>query len=352
MVRENMIQAMSKSEYVKQRLIAEIRNGKFRPGSALPSIEFMAFDFKVSKNTVSLALASLRDLGIVELTQGKPTMVTGFLHSFHIEVIAYGVIPLQHNDFWGEMWRGICDVASMYDNVVVDQRHIDSTFLPDLSEPPEYLRDNGGVILLGTTRHEYIEHLRKYNIPFILVHEKVNDKTVPTIYPAFEKVMSEAVGRFVEQGAKRIGYLGNQNLHCGIDMYKLECFKKALSDYGLVCDKNLIAHSEHLLNLAYGYTKEYLEVNPELPDGLLLGSDTLLLGAFKAFKDAGVRVPEDLKVISCDNLDWGNYVTPAVDTIELFRYEMGKSAATRMVERLLEHKPLKSEIIDPVFIKK
>lgn len=347
-----MIQAMSKSEYVKQRLITDIRSGKFRPGSALPSIEFMAFDFKVSKNTVSLALASLRDLGIVELAQGKPTMVTGFLHSFHIEVIAYGVIPLQHNDFWGQMWRGICDVASGYDNVVVDQRHIDSTFLPDLSEPPEYLRNNGAVILLGTTRYEYIEHLRKYNIPFILVHEKVNDKTVPTIYPAFENVMLEAVGRFVGLGAKRIGYLGNQNLHCGIDMYKLECFKKALAQCGLVFEKKLIAHSEHLLDKAYGYTKAYLEENPDLPDGLMLGSDTLLLGAFKAFKDANIRIPDDLKVISCDNLDWGNYVTPDVDTIELFRYDMGKMAATQILEHLLEHKPLKNEIIDPVFIKK
>jgi len=347
-----MIQAMSKSEYVKQRLIAEIRNGKYRPGSALPSIEYMAFEFKVSKNTVSLALASMRDQGIVELAQGKPTMVTGFLHSFHIEVIAYGVIPLQHNDFWGEMWRGICDVAAGYDNVIVDHCHIDSTFLPDLSEPPEYLRDNGGVILLGTTRYEYIEHLRKYNIPFILVHEKVNDKSVPTIYPAFEKVMMDAIGRFVEQGAKRIGYLGNQNLHCGIDIYKLECFKKALEKYGIPCEKSLIMSAEHLLDKAYNYTKDYLAANPELPDGLMLGSDTLLLGAFRAFKEAKIRIPEDLKVISCDNLDWGNYVTPAVDTIELFRYEMGKTAATRMVERLLEHKPLKSEIIDPVFIKK
>lgn len=352
MVKEIMIKPMSKSECVKQQIITEIRNGKFRPGSALPSIEFMAFDFNVSKNTVSLALASLRDLGIVELAQGKPTMVTGFLHSFHIEVIAYGVIPLQHNDFWGEMWRGICDVVSGYDNVVVDQRHIDSTFLPDLSEPPEYLRNNGAVILLGTTRYEYIEHLRKYNIPFILVHEKVNDKTVPTIYPAFENVMMEAVGRLVGQGAKRIGYLGNQNLHCGIDMYKLECFKKALAQYGLGCEKNLIAHSEHLLNLAYGYTKEYLAANPVLPDALMLGSDTLLLGAFKAFKDAGVRVSEDIKVISCDHLEWGDYVTPEVDTIELFRYDMGKRAATQIMEHLLDHKPLKNEIIDPLFIKK
>ena len=37
--------------------------------------------------------------------------------------------------------------------------------------------------------------------------------------------MKEAIGRFVEQGARRIGYLGNQNLHCGIDIYKLEVLK-------------------------------------------------------------------------------------------------------------------------------
>ena len=41
-----------------------------------------------SKNTVSLALASLRDFELSSWRKGKPTMVTG-LHS-HVEVITTG----------------------------------------------------------------------------------------------------------------------------------------------------------------------------------------------------------------------------------------------------------------------
>ena len=76
---------------------------------------------------------------------------------------------------------GICDVISGYDNVVVDHCHVDSTFLSDLSEPPGHLRNNGAVILPGTTRYEYIEHLRKYDIRLSRCNEKVNDKNVLTI---------------------------------------------------------------------------------------------------------------------------------------------------------------------------
>ena len=78
------------------------------------------------------------------------------------------------------------------------------------------------------------------------------------------------------------------------------------------------------------------------PSALLAFNDTLAIGAVKAIRDHGLRVPEDISVISFDDIEMARYLTPPLTSFSQPRYEMGR-VATEMMMTLLSggtpHKP-------------
>jgi LacI family transcriptional regulator len=80
------------------------------------------------------------------------------------------------------------------------------------------------------------------------------------------------------------------------------------------------------------------------------GSDVLAVGALKACKDAGVRCPQDVSIVGFDNLEIGEYVEPALTTVEISGAEMGAKAAEMVISILGGMSPAKSVCLDAPLI--
>ncbi|HEY9499883.1 MAG TPA: LacI family DNA-binding transcriptional regulator [Terrimesophilobacter sp.] len=77
----------------------------------------------------------------------------------------------------------------------------------------------------------------------------------------------------------------------------------------------------------YGYeiTKSLLERRSDVR-ALLCMNDRLAFGAYQALAECGVRVPEDVSVVSFDNDEVAAYLRPGLTTIALPHEEMGRAA--------------------------
>ena len=134
-----MPERISKTEQVRQRIAAAIMEGRYACGEALPSIEQLAKQFSVSKNTVALALADLNQSGALEMAHGKYTRVTAKLAVPHIMIYASRPYNMEDAPFWGTFYSGIrsvlrnaADVSSrLYTEIQV---HRDSTKKDNLPE--------------------------------------------------------------------------------------------------------------------------------------------------------------------------------------------------------------------------
>lgn len=60
-------------------------------------------------------------------------------------------------------------------------------------------------------------------------------------------------------------------------------------------------------------------------------ADVLAVGAIRAVRDRGLRVPEDVSVVGFDGIELGSYLTPSLTTIRQDREQI----ADRSVELLL-----------------
>ena len=76
-------------------------------------------------------------------------------------------------------------------------------------------------------------------------------------------------------------------------------------------------------------------------------SDVMAIGAIRALKDAGKRVPEDISVIGLDGLEIGTYLLPRLSTVA----QSAKTLAEQSLELLMnsvKHKGANTHRILPV----
>ena len=81
--------------------------------------------------------------------------------------------------------------------------------------------------------------------------------------------------------------------------------------------------------------EHYLAEAGERPDAVFAFSSTILLGAIMAIRAAGLRIPEDIGVVSFDNNGFLDYLDPAVSRIEQPLQEIG-TAASRILTDLID----------------
>lgn len=63
-------------------------------------------------------------------------------------------------------------------------------------------------------------------------------------------------------------------------------------------------------------------------------NDQTAIGAVKALRERGVRVPEALSVIGIDDIEMSRYITPMLTTVHIPAEEMGRQAARTLIERI------------------
>jgi len=85
---------------------------------------------------------------------------------------------------------------------------------------------------------------------------------------------------------------------------------------------------------AYNDMLEQLGDLNTLPDCFFADNDTLALGAIKALKEKGVKIPKDISIIGFDDIPYSAVSSPALTTVHVQRKQIGKLA----VEQLLKIK--------------
>lgn len=63
-----------------------------------------------------------------------------------------------------------------------------------------------------------------------------------------------------------------------------------------------------------------------LPDGIFAAADVSAIGCMEALAQAGIRVPEDVKILGCDDIELCRYINPPLTTIRTNFEEQGKVA--------------------------
>ena len=118
---------------------------------------------------------------------------------------------------------------------------------------------------------------------------------------------------------------------------RVKGYKQAMENAGLGANE-MIFGNEFSIQNGYMETKLLLESNPR-PTAIFALSNTILLGSIKAIREAGLRIPEDISIISFDNNKYLDYMVPPINRVSQPVEDMAKLASRILFEKINDNNP-------------
>ncbi|RAX18893.1 LacI family transcriptional regulator [Actinomyces sp. Z5] len=107
---------------------------------------------------------------------------------------------------------------------------------------------------------------------------------------------------------------------------RLDGFLSACSRRGLTPEPDLIRHGPFTQATGYQVAREWLSLGPRRPTAITAGSDLQAIGVMQAANDLGLRIPENLSLVSYDDTFITTLTTPHLTAVRQPLEEMGRRA--------------------------
>lgn len=202
-----------------------------------------------------------------------------------------------------------------------------------------------GVIVASALNNDpIVDALAENSLPFILVGRQTNRRGINVIDVENRQGAYLAVSHLFECGYRRIATIaGPQNRIAGYDRY--QGYLDALNEHRQAVNSDLTVYGDFSESSGYEAMRTLIGRHP---DAVFAASDTMAIGALRALREAGIRVPEDIGVSGFDDSPTAASTTPSLTTMRQPIHKLGTTAAEKLIEiiRLAPDQPL--EIILPV----
>lgn len=176
---------------------------------------------------------------------------------------------------------------------------------------------------------------------------QLKDYATVNFAPAVESLLQHLAA----QGCRRLGYLAHPgSLQAGEQRY--DAFSEFVQRSGLEqVDIPAPLLDASLMEQARTGMREWLGTGVRPPDALFCQNDELALGAYKALKEAGIRVPIDVALAGCDNLPYMSYIETPLTTISLPVQEVCSAGWSILLDRMADPSgPPRQAVLDAVLL--
>ncbi len=300
------IQIKTKREEVKETVKSLIAKHRLRAGDQILSDNQLAKLCKVSPLTANRALVDMESEGILSRIKGKGTFIKK--NPIYSSAVKAALVQTRAN---------LSDPAVNINSWHIVQR-IHEALLINIGtkgkvstiiiEPDDIsmdticsLKDYDVIFFAG-----YLEYaklisciFKKTSLPIVVLSEETDTQDCLNIYTDKSGNTTSAVTYLAEHGYRRIGYIGMDSSPMND---KLTGYKIALEQWGLPIDEKRIVRG--INSQQEGAKGASILFNRGLDcDAVFVDTDLKAVDAIGYFRKVGIRVPEDLAIVSYDGLE-------------------------------------------------
>jgi LacI family transcriptional regulator len=313
-------------------------------GVSYSTVSRVATNFdRVSPETRKRVLEVMEELGYVpnqharSLARGQSQIVGLLVHALGTEYI-------------GEIIRGIDEELTEvgYDLMLYTTHRHKGREAKYVATITKGLAD-GLLLVVPMEREGYLDALQEVNFPHVLVDEDGESGTSPLVGTTNRKGAYDATRYLLELGHRRIGFITDwMGLNTAIE--RLKGYKTALDECGVAYASDLVQED----NFMFPYTRllvEKLLALAEPPTAILTSSDPIAFRVMEILREHNLEIPRDMSVIGFDDISHASLVYPKLTTVHAPLYDMGKTAAKMLLERIqnidlpLQHIQLETQLV-------
>ncbi|UOR11003.1 LacI family DNA-binding transcriptional regulator [Halobacillus amylolyticus] len=261
----------------------------------------------------SLANQNTQAIGIVMPSSGNSV----FQNPFFPEVIR-GISAKAHENKYALYMTTGTSEQEMYDGVVdmIQGRRVD-----------------GIVLLYSRVDDRIMTYLQESNFPFVVIGKPFrNIEDITHIDNDNFRAAQDATEHLIQQQHDRIGFVGgDRGLVVTVD--RLLGYEKAIQKAGLTYRDDYVVHEEFLEEGGQEAINELMSLE-EPPTGLVVTDDLMALGILKTLSEMDIKVPDDISVISFNNVMLSEISTPSLTSVCINIFWLGYEAADSLIEKI------------------
>ncbi len=297
----------------------------------------------ISLETRERVEKAIADLGYV------PNALARSLHFKQTKTLALVLSDIT-NPFFTTLARGVEDAASEQGFSLIFCNTDESE-----SKEAEYLnvvlqKQVDGVLLVPVCYSgDSVTFLQEHKATVVVLDRRVSDVKVDTVRCNSEEGAYQLTRHLLDLGRTQIAILsGPQSVSTAID--RVAGYRRALAEARLSSCTELVYHGEYTITSGYQMALQALLVTPR-PTALFTANNFITSGAVRAVREAGLRVPGDISIVSFDDLPMASDIGPFLTVAAQPAYEMGRRATELLLTRLSGEGPAEpQEIVLPTEI--
>jgi LacI family transcriptional regulator len=142
----------------------------------------------------------------------------------------------------------------------------------------------------------------------------------------------QAIRYLIELGHRRIAVISGRLVH-STSLDRVEGCRKAMQEANLPTIEKSMRQGDSHIESGYRIGLSLLQ-SPEPPTAIFTMNNRMALGVLKAIRELGVPCPERVSVMSFDDSDWAEVLSPSLTTISQPTYEIGKASVELLLNSI------------------
>lgn len=175
-----------------------------------------------------------------------------------------------------------------------------------------------GIFFLGGNQRNFRTHFSKIDVPCVLVTNSAAELNFPNLSSVCtddQRASFDAMEALIRMGHRQIAIIGGKYDGSDTSRLRFDGCMEALERHNVAFDRE-----KDYMSIRFSYHDGYDATRKLLQSGrqftaLFTVADVIAIGAIRALRDSGLRVPEDVSVMGYDGLPLGDYLVPQLSTV-------------------------------------
>lgn len=212
-----------------------------------------------------------------------------------------------------------------------------------------------GIILVTVNSEEADKYLEHLELPVLLVNRITKHYTGPLVVTDNFQAGYIAARHLINLGHRRIGFLAGQHKSSTASAQRFQGYRQALENYQLEYhEEYCLFDLDWRMNTGYKAAQAILSQKKKgasFPSAFLIANDLLALGFMDYCGSKAIRIPEDISIVSFDDIAYSSLHQIQLTTVSQHVETMSKEAANLMLQLLTTPpKEPKRVIIEPTLV--
>ena len=193
-----------------------------------------------------------------------------------------------------------------------------------------------GLIILGTELSaQDILAFESVNVPIVVIDTSYDFIKLDFVDMNNVEALFQIVAYLKASNHREIGFLWGEQVEARNFVLRHEGFEQAMGYYELPFSESCnVLTVDSTFAEAYKGVLGFLRRGLKMPTALVCANDLIASACLKAFKEAEIRVPEDISLVGFDNLPMCEMLDPPLTTMQVSKHQIGERAMEILIGRI------------------